>query len=226
MSMTLNEMVESVCISLNDFLQKTKERVKVLIPQSVIFVVNTHQWECTLRSIELVTSASHDWIDLPDDFGKEYALRRSDYTKPIDYITPDQYNKKLAMSSTPCGAEAVRYTIMGGESLRQKRIHFLDPPTSALTIDMLYNVKIDPLAIQDLPDEFLPVVKAHVIYQATPPMFYVNGIRQFNPSFVTARNDYRVNLSRLVSYDEGQRGRNVPQVLDEVALRASRYMHR
>lgn len=226
MSMTLNEMAESVCISLNDFLQKTKDRVKVLIPQSVIFVVNTHQWECTLRPVELPASASYDWIDLPDNFGKEYALRRSGYTKAIDYITPDEYNRKLALSSTPYGAEAIRYTIMGGESLRQKRIHFLDPPTSALVINMLYNVKIDPLAVQDLPDEFLPVVKAHVIYQVTPPMIYTNGIRQFNPSFVTARNDYRINLSRLVSYDEGRRGRNVPQVLDNTALRASQHMHR
>lgn len=226
MSMTLNEMVESACISLNDFLQKTKERVRILIPQSVIFVVNTHQWECTLRPIELTASASHDWIDLPDDFGKEYALRRSGYTKPIEYITPDQYNEKLAASSTPCGMEAIKYTIMGGESLRQKRIHFLDPPTSALPITLAYNVKVDPLAVQDLPDEFLPVVKAHVIYQATPPMIYVSGIRQFNPSFLTARSDYRANLSRLVSYDEGQRGRNIPQVLDDVALRASQHMHR
>ena len=226
MSMTLNEMVESVCISLDDFLQKTRERVKILIPQSVVFVVNTHQWECTIRPISLTASTSHDWIDLPDSFGKEYALRRSGYTKPIEYITPDQYNERLAGSSTPYGAEAIKYTIMGGESLRQKRIHFLDPPTSALVINMLYNVKIDPLAVQDLPDEFLPVVKTHVIYQATPPMIYVNGIRQFNPSFITARNDYRTNLSRLVSYNEGQRGRNIPQVLDDVARRASQHMHR
>jgi len=226
MSMNLDQMVESICISLNDFLQKTKERVKNLIPESVIFVVNMHQWECTLRTIDLITSASHDWVDLPGDFGKEYALRRSNYTKPIEYITPDEYNRKLASGSTPCGAEAIEYTIMGGESLKQKRIHFLDPPTSALTIRMTYNVKVSPLAVQDLPDEFLPVVKAHVIYQITPPMIQVNGIKQSNPSFLAARSDYRANLSRLISYDEGRRGRNIPQVLDDIARRTSQYMHR
>ena len=226
MSMTTDQLVESVCISLNDFLAKTRERVKGLISLAVIHIMSKHQWECTIRPIELTTSASVDWVNLPGSFDKEIGLRRVDYTKDIEYITPRKYNEMKAGSSTPCGAEAVKYTIMGGESLRQKRIHFLDPSTSALTINMLYNVKVDPSAVQDLPDEFVSVVKSYVIYQMIPPMLEVGGIKQYNPAFQSARIDYRRNLSELISYDEGQRGRQLIRELDDVAKRATQYMHK
>lgn len=227
MSMTTDQLVESVCISLNDFLAKTRERVKGLISLAVIHVMSKHQWECTIRPIEIITSSSVDWVNVPGSFDKEIGLWRANYTKDIEYITPQKYNEMKATSSTPCGAEAVKYTVMGGESLRQKRIHFLDPPTSALTINMLYNVRVDPSAVQDLPDEFIPVVKSYIIYQMTPPMIEVGGgIKQYNPAFQSARIDYRRNLSELISHDEGQRGRHIPQVLDDVAMRASQYYHK
>lgn len=226
MSMTEDQLVESVCISLNDFLQKTRLRIKNLISLAVIHIMSKHQWECTIRSIEITASASVDWINLPGNFDKEMGLRRADYTKDIEYITPQKYNELKAASSTPYGVEAIEYTIMGGESLRQKRIHFLDPPTSALTINMLYNVKVDPNAVQDLPDAFLPVVKSYIIYQMTPPMLEIGGIKQYNPSFQVARDDYRRNLSELISHDEGQRGRLITMELDGVAKSAYQYYHK
>lgn len=226
MSMTTDQLVESVCISLNDFLAKTRERVKSLISLAVIHIMSKNQWECTIRPIELTCSADVDWINLPQSFDKEIGLRRADYTKDIEYITPQKYNEMKAASSTPYGVEAVKYTIMGGESLRQKRIHFLDPPTSALTINMLYNVKVDPNAVQDLPDEFISVVKSYVIYQMIPPMVEVGGIKQYNPAFQSARIDYRRNLSELISYDEGQRGRLITMELDNVAKNAIQYYHK
>jgi hypothetical protein len=223
---TFDELVESVCISLNDYLAKTRERVKNLIPMAVIHIISKHQWECTIRPIDLTCSASVDYVDLPDSFSKERALRRADYTKPIDYITPDKYNEMKALSSTPYGVEAVKYTIMGGDSLTQKRIHFLDPPISALTIIMLYNVKVDPNGIQDLPEEFIPTIKSYIIYQMTPPMLEVGGVKQYNPAFITARADYRKNLAELISYDQGQRGREYYSELDEVGQNANQYYHK
>jgi len=226
MSMTTDQLVESVCISLNDFLAKTRERVKSLISLAVIHIMSKNQWECTIRPIEITTSASVDWVNLPGSFDKEMGLRRADYTKDIEYITPQKYNEMKAASSTPYGVEAVKYTIMGGESLRQKRIHFLDPPTSALTINMLYNIKVDPDAVQDLPDEFISVVKSYVIYQMIPPMVEVGGIKQYNPAFQSARIDYRRNLSELISHDEGQRGRLITMELDDVTKNAIQYYHK
>jgi len=225
MSMTEDQLVESVCISLNDFLQKTRQRVKNLISLVVIHIMSKNQWECTIRPIELTCSADVDWINLPQSFDKEIGLRRSDYTKDIEYITPQEYNERIAEGSTPYGIEAVKYTVMGGESLRQRRIHFLDPPASALTINMLYNILVDPSAVQDLPDEFLPVVKSRIIYEIIPPMLQIDNRDVWNPARKVAYRDYRSNLSELISHDEGQRGRVITMELDDVAKRAYQYYH-
>lgn len=224
--MTLDELVESVCVSINDFLQTTRTRIKNLIPSSVTHIISKHQWEFTIRYKELTTSTSEEWVVLPDNFDKEIALWRPGYTEPLDYISPREYARMKALSSTPYGARAVRYTIMGGESLKQKRIHFLDPPSKAMIIKMLYSMKVDPVAVQALPDEFVPVVKSHIIYQMTPPLLRIGGILQPNPSFVVARDDYRSNLSELISREQGQRGRLTKMILSETDRRAYQFYHK
>ncbi len=222
---TQKELIESVCISLNDFTRQTKERVKFLIPVAVTHIMSKHQWECTIRYGEFSTGIE-EYVDLPDDFDKEIALYRSDYQKPLSYITPQKYVEMKAYSSTPYGTEAIKYTIMGGESLKRKRIYFLDPPSSDLTIKMFYNVKVDPTTISNLPDEFIPVIQAYLVFKMTPSQFEIAGQKQYNTAFGVARDDYMQALADLISHEKGQRGRDIRMELDDVAKNAYQYMHK
>lgn len=225
--MTLEELVESICTSINDYKVTTKERVRRLIPVSVNHILAKNQWEFAIKVKEnLTTVANQAWVNCPDDFDKEIALWRTDYEKRIEYITPQQYADKLAVDATPYGEECVRYTVMGGERLKQRRIYFLDNPTSAITIKLIYSKTIDPLAIQALPDEFLEVIKSHIVYRMTPPWVVVNGIRQSNPSFIVTRDDYRSNLSELISRQQGQRGRLKIMRLHPSLRNANQYLHK
>jgi len=225
--MTLDELVESVCTSINDYQVATKERIRRLVPISVNHILAKHQWEFAIKVKEnLTTVANQAWVNCPDDFDKEIALWRTDYEKRIQYITPQQYANELAADSTPYGEECVRYTVMGSDNLKQRRLYFLDNPTSAITIKLIYSKTIDPLAVQALPNEFLEVIKSHIVYRMTPPWVIVNGIRQSNPSFIVTRDDYRSNLSELIQRQQGQRGRLKRAQLDDVMLRAYQHLHK
>lgn len=223
---TFDAFVDMICISLNNYLDLTRSRIRLLIPTAILHIMHKHQWECTTKTTTLTTSITEEYVNLPDDFDKERSLRRPNFKKPIEYITPEKWNEKKSESSTPYGAEAVKYTIMSGDGLRQKRIYFLDPPTSAMIINMIYNIKVAEYTIPDLPDEFIPLLASLIIYRMTPPMIENAGIKQSNPSFVTARDDYRSNLRELISWQEGQRGREIAMELDDVAKNAYQYFHK
>jgi len=223
--MTQDDFVESVCVSIGDFRELTKQRINNLIPLSILHVMSKHQWECRTKYDTKNTDTTNEYIEPPTDFDREISLWREDIDEPLEYITPEEYGRAKAESLTPYGIECFKYTVMGGLLLRNKRIYFLDPPTSVLTIKMLYSIAIDSSNVASLPDHFIPVIKAHVIYQITPPYFERAGDKYFNPSFVTAEQDFRKALGDLVSYEEGQRGRLVRAVLDHSLTDALDHYH-
>ena len=224
---TFNDLIESVCISLNDFKEVTRQRVKLLVPLTVAHIMSKHQWECTITLTTITTSPSVAYVDMTaGDFEREIGLWRADLKKPLEYITPQEYAERRSQSTTPYSSEACKYTVMKGATNRTKRFYFLDPPSSAMTIYVLYNSIIDPNAVQDLPDEFIPVMKAHLIYQMTPPVLEVGGQKTGNPSFGSARDDYRSALSELIQHEQGNRGRLTMMELDDVAKNAYQYYHK
>lgn len=221
-----DDLVESVCISLNDFREVTRQRVKLLVPLSTVHIMSKSQWECTIDLTTITTSISVAYVDMADDFERAIGLRRANLEKPIEYITPVEYNEKIAQSSTPYGIECYKYTVTKGNTNRTKRIRFLDPPTSAMTIYVVYNSIIDSVAVGDLPDHFIPVIKAHLIYQMTPPVLEINGIKTGNSAFGPARDDYRSALLELIQHEQGNRGRLIMMELDDVAKNAYQRFHK
>jgi hypothetical protein len=224
--MTKDDLIEAVCTALNDFKETTKRRIRILVPIAIGHIMSKHQWECrTKYSGETVTSADYEYVNPPEDFDRGIALWREDWDEPIEYITPNEYAKAKAESSTPYSAECVKYTVMGGDILDEKRIYFLDPPTSAMTIKMLYSRKIDTANVASLPDQFIPVIIAYLIYRVTPPYFDRGGDKYTNPSFVVAERDYRNSLANLVSYEQGQKGRLYRAKLDDSLSEALEHYH-
>jgi len=224
--MTIDELVQSACISIGKYDQLTRRRIKIKIPGSVTHIISKYQWEFLVRYKEFNLTANRNWSRLPSLFDKEIALWHDDLDKPMRYVTPYEYVEKRALDSNPYGQEAVIYTISGHENIEQRRIWVLDPPTSAKTIKMFYSIKFDSTAVHSLPDEFIPVIESHIIYRITPPTLIVKGIEHHNPSFVTARGDYRSNLTELVQREEGQRGRFLEAKLSEVDSEAYEDYHK
>lgn len=229
--MTEEQLVEQVCIALNDFLEDTKGRIRIIIPTAIKEVLTKHQWEFMTRITTLTTAlnddSNRDWVITPDKFGKEIALYRDNYTKPIDYITPTEYVEKLSTGSTPYGVEAMVYTVMGDENdLSKKRFYFLDKPTSDLTVNLLYTVKLSIVQVSTLADEFLATIKANVLKGLTAPKIKMAGVDQYNPAFGITSANYDKAMNDLVAYENGQRGRREKARLAEEEIEAYQYFHK
>lgn len=226
MSLTLDQFTDSVCISIGDFATETKNRVRFLIPQSVQHIMGARMWECNTIRDTLTTSADDVWVDFPDKIVKPWAMYRSDYEGEIDYIPPEEYIRLLAADSTPYGEEAVVYTVMGSGLMTRKRFYFLDATTSALTIIGVFQQKIDPSAIQAVPDNFYETIKAHVIMRLTPAFVKdASGQRLPNPSYQTPYRDFVRTWGLLVSAEGPQKGKSMGYQIDDVGKDAYQYYH-
>jgi len=121
----------------------------------------------------------------------------------------------------------VRYTIIGDQkTLTQKRILFLDAPTSSYTVQGFYSVTVDPLAVQAIPDEFLPAIKAYLIYEITPSYVVINGQKINNPAKTDTKQIFMLHFSKLVSKEQARPGRVKKMKLDGVGKGAYQYYHK
>jgi len=107
--MNLDQLIQSVCISINDFVQSTRENIKVLVPTAVEAVVGYSDWEFRRRpfspGLSITANNATSGKLLPKNLDRIIALRRGDYKEPLEYIEPQEYNRRLSDDATPYGDE-------------------------------------------------------------------------------------------------------------------------
>ncbi|MFZ5559711.1 MAG: hypothetical protein ACOZAL_02880 [Patescibacteria group bacterium] len=224
--MTKEQLIDSMVISTGLLKNEVTQRVNVLLPATISHILSKSQWDFMTKYVEFSTSTTDEFMELPEDFWKEIKLWHSNITIPCGYISPEEYAEKKAQSSTFYGAEATKFTIVADENNPKiKKIAFLDQPTSAITIKMYYTRDPAGLGIENIPDNFLGTIISHLLYKMTPPTVEIAGIKQSNPAFSTARNDYRTNLIELISSEQGRRGITERPSLSNVHKNWHSYLH-
>lgn len=223
--MTLDQFTDWVCISLGDFGPDTKNRVKFMVPQSVRRVMYADQWESMTRW-DTISVTSGDYTDLPEDIFKIWRLYRSGYTKPLNYITPDQYIDRKSVGDDFYGKQVVAYTVIGSGNLGKKRIYWMDPATTGYTVYGIFSIKIDVSAIQVIPEHFYDAIKAHLITEITPKWFVrPGGERVPNPAFQPLWSAFMQAMAVLRTIETGHMDRDVHSELDDVGKNATQYYH-
>ena len=224
--MTLDEFIDSVAISYGDESRDGKARIKKLVPSCLNFLLARDEWEFLILPAVLTSSGSQDYVDAPEGFNRVHNIRHANYEEELTYITPQEYNRLKAQSTSGSGTEATMYTIKAGEYVgAPPRLYFYPPFTSAVSIYLDYLPVLDSIGVHQLPLYFLECLKSFVIYRLTPPVLDIGGIKQYNQAFTTAKFDYQATLNDLRAQQKLQPARVNRVRLDNISRNKYAYFH-
>lgn len=219
--MTKKDLIDQILVAVRNEPAEIKAMVQKLIDPATNFVLGRHQWDMRRATTTIVAKASDPEVKFPTDCDKPIKLFHAGMTKPVDYITPEEYAERLALASTSGVTEGRDYTIEG-DGLGNMVFKFW-PPFAADTNVTLHYSRILPVNIfEKLNEFFLNAIRVEVEYRLAE-LFAKQGEWSNYGALLKARDQ---GFNDLVSYYAGHTGRMTVARLDEIQRNTSQYLHR